>query len=159
MNNYRIGAIGAILDEYEKAIHELKNVLTPVSDADLKTMVDLNTADEDCHSIQTIMAHVVSSLYNYAVYIAKDLGEDLDFKPKVKRETSQAYCDDLDAGFQFNVSLFDKYPNVAIEQMDNDKKMLVRWGQSYDYEQILEHAIVHILRHRRQIEKFKLLLK
>jgi hypothetical protein len=27
------------------------------------------------------------------------------------------------------------------------------WGVPYDLEQLLEHAIVHILRHRRQIEK------
>ena len=33
-------------------------------------------------------------------------------------------------------------------------KMIVRWGPQYDLEQLLEHAIVHILRHRRQIEKF-----
>ena len=29
-----------------------------------------------------------------------------------------------------------------------------RWGVRYDLEQLLEHAVVHILRHRRQIEKF-----
>jgi hypothetical protein len=29
-----------------------------------------------------------------------------------------------------------------------------RWGVVYDVEGLLEHAIVHILRHRRQIEKF-----
>jgi hypothetical protein len=28
-----------------------------------------------------------------------------------------------------------------------------RWGVWYDLEQLLEHAIVHVLRHRRQIEK------
>jgi hypothetical protein len=28
------------------------------------------------------------------------------------------------------------------------------WGVTYDAEQLLEHAIVHVLRHRRQIEKF-----
>jgi len=33
-------------------------------------------------------------------------------------------------------------------------KMIVRWGPQYDLEQLLEHAVVHILRHRRQIEKF-----
>ena len=33
-------------------------------------------------------------------------------------------------------------------------KMRVRWGPVYDLEQMLEHAIVHILRHRRQIERF-----
>jgi hypothetical protein len=27
------------------------------------------------------------------------------------------------------------------------------WGVKYDLEQMLEHAIVHILRHRRQIER------
>jgi len=31
-----------------------------------------------------------------------------------------------------------------------------RWGVTYNLEQLLEHAIVHILRHRRQIEKFML---
>lgn len=30
------------------------------------------------------------------------------------------------------------------------------WGVTYDLEQLLEHAIVHILRHRRQIERFML---
>ena len=29
-----------------------------------------------------------------------------------------------------------------------------RWGAMYDLEQLLEHAIVHVLRHRRQIERF-----
>ena len=29
-----------------------------------------------------------------------------------------------------------------------------RWSVIYDVEQLMEHAIVHILRHRRQIEKF-----
>ncbi|HUQ34137.1 MAG TPA: hypothetical protein VM095_18595, partial [Pyrinomonadaceae bacterium] len=29
-----------------------------------------------------------------------------------------------------------------------------RWGAVYDAEGLLEHAIVHLLRHRRQIEKF-----
>ena len=29
-----------------------------------------------------------------------------------------------------------------------------RWGPVYDAEGLLEHAIVHILRHRRQLERF-----
>lgn len=28
------------------------------------------------------------------------------------------------------------------------------WGPVYDFEQLFEHAIVHVLRHRRQIERF-----
>jgi hypothetical protein len=30
----------------------------------------------------------------------------------------------------------------------------VRWGPTYDPEMLLEHAIVHLLRHRRQIERW-----
>jgi hypothetical protein len=29
-----------------------------------------------------------------------------------------------------------------------------RWGVVYTVEGLLEHAVVHVLRHRRQIEKF-----
>ena len=43
-----------------------------------------------------------------------------------------------------------------LEEPANDKKMLVSWGQLYDIEQLMEHAIVHILRHRRQVERFML---
>ena len=61
--------------------------------------------------------------------------------------------------FAFNALLFDDYPNVKLEEYDTDKKMRVSWGQLYDVEQIFEHAIVHILRHRRQIERFLLKLR
>jgi hypothetical protein len=156
---YRTGAIGALLDEYERAIDDLKFVLIDVSDKDLATIVDAQTTDEDCRSIQTIMGHVVRSGYGYAIYIYRHLGEDFDFRTTVLRATSQEYCDDIDAAFQFNVALFEKYPNLNLEELDNDKKILTRWGQIFDYDQLLEHAIVHILRHRRQIERFKIKLK
>jgi uncharacterized damage-inducible protein DinB len=156
---YRTGAIGALLDEYERALDDIKFVIADVSDEDLATIVDAQTTDEDCRSIQTIMGHVVRSAYGYATYIYKYLGENYDFRTTVLRATSQEYCDDLDAAFQFNVELFEKYPNLNLEELDNDKKILTRWGQIFDYDQLLEHAIVHILRHRRQIERFKIKLK
>jgi uncharacterized damage-inducible protein DinB len=157
--SYRTGAIGALLDEYERAIDDLKFVLIGVSDKDLGAIIDAETKDEDCRSIQTIVAHVVSSAYGYAIYIHKHLGEKMEFMPKINRYSSEAYCQDLDAVFQFNVALFDKYPNLNLEELENEKKILTRWGQIFDYDQLLEHAIVHILRHRRQIERFKIKLK
>jgi uncharacterized damage-inducible protein DinB len=156
---YRSGAIGALLDEYERAIDDLKFVIIDVSDEDLATIVDTETTDEDCRSIQTIVAHVVSSAYGYAIYMHKHLGENMEFMPKINRNSSEVFCQDLDAAFQFNVALFEKYPNLNLEELDNDKKILTRWGQIFDYDQLLEHAIVHILRHRRQIERFKIKLK
>jgi hypothetical protein len=159
LKTYRTRAIGALLDEYERAIDDLKFVIIDVSDQDLATIVDTETTDEDCRSIQTIMGHVVRSGYGYAIYIYRHLGGDFDFRTTILRATSHEYCDDIDAAFQFNVALFDKYPNLKLEELDNEKKILTRWGQVFDYDQLLEHAIVHILRHRRQIERFKIMLK
>ena len=45
------------------------------------------------------------------------------------------------------------------EMTDDEIKRITMptgWGVTYNLEQLLEHAIVHILRHRRQIEKFML---
>ena len=56
--------------------------------------------------------------------------------------------------FQYNEKLFEDYPDLKIEESDPQKKIKVRWGQYYDVEQLFEHAIVHVLRHRRQIERF-----
>jgi hypothetical protein len=60
LKEYRInGTIGALLDEYEKALHELKDLTSTISDDELITIVDPDIADLDCRSIQTILTHLV----------------------------------------------------------------------------------------------------
>jgi uncharacterized damage-inducible protein DinB len=56
----------------------------------------------------------------------------------------------------YTIQLIDDYPKMNLEESDNIKKLTTRWGQMYNIEQLLEHAIVHVLRHRRQIERFLL---
>jgi hypothetical protein len=156
---YRKGAIGALLDEYEKAIIELQDVIQNISETDLKTVVDNVTADPNCKSIQTVLAHVVSSGYSYNIYI-QSLKDKLALRPGIVLRLSVAeYQKDLDKVFQFTCDTFADITDNELEEFDNDKKIKTHWKQFYDIEQIMEHAIVHILRHRRQIEKFKTALK
>lgn len=166
--NYRTnGAIGALLDEYEKAINELKALIIPISNESLAKIVDNKTQDEDCRSIQTILTHVVRAGYYYAFAIKMEQEGDFKEKENILARTQEKsllptvsdYQTALDDMLQFNVEVFEDYPNMKLEEHDNDKKIAVRWGQSYDVEQLMEHAIVHILRHRRQIERFLLKLK
>lgn len=160
VKRFRInGAVGALLDEYEKAIEELKFVIQALSNDELSQIVDNKTKDEDCRSIQTILTHVVSAGYTYVVEIRKWCGETIDYRDKVSLTTAKEYQTALDMMFAYNESLFEDYPKLKLEEMDNSKKMKVRWGQQYDVEQLIEHAIVHVLRHRRQIEKLKLRLQ
>lgn len=152
------GAIGALLDEYEKSIEELKQVIVDLSDEDLIEIIDEETEDEDCRSIQTILTHVVRGGYTYVVEMRKWLGETIGYKDKKLLNSSSEYLAALDEMFAYSVKLFEDHPNMKLEEYDSNKKILVRWGQKYDADQLIEHAIVHILRHRRQIERFKIKL-
>jgi len=147
------GAIGALLDEYEKSIIDLQDVISSVSKEELITIADKITKDPDCKSIQTVLTHVIISGYYYATVIRNYLGESINYKEGIILNSIKEYSSELEKMFQYNVQLFEDYPNIEIEVHDKNKKILTRWGQRYDVEQLLEHAIVHILRHRRQIEK------
>lgn len=149
------GAIGALLDEYEKSITEFKETIKEINSKELIQVVDNKTKDEDCKSIQTIITHVVRAGYTYVIEIRKWLGENIDYKEKEKLSSISEYNEALDKMFAYNEQLFHDYPNIVLEELDPNKKMHVMWGQKYDVEQLFEHAIVHILRHRRQIELFK----
>ena len=157
--NIRQGAIGALLGEYEKAIKELQHVIKNISASELVTVVDNITADANCKSIQTILTHVVSSGYSYSIYIGDLKNAGTKRREKILHFTVEDYIKDLDEVFNFTCDTFNDITDVEIEQPDDAKKIKTLWGQSYDIEQMMEHAIVHILRHRRQIEKFISLLR
>lgn len=155
---YRQGAVGALLDEYEKAAEELKESLKSVSQQDFVLIVDKETKDPECVSIQTIMQHVVSSGYAYAFYIRKQFGDPLtERKENYDLQTPEIACSELDKMLQYTEETLSNKSEITFDEVLNNI-IKVTCGQSYDFEQMLEHAIVHILRHRRQIEIFKLIL-
>ncbi|MXO07174.1 DinB family protein [Flavobacterium sp. HBTb2-11-1] len=146
---YRQGAIGALLDEYEKAILDLSKTISSFND----TAITATISDV---SVQSILAHVVRSGYAYAMYIQKLLGEQNSIPDLVYRKTVSEYQNDLTAFFIFTENVLKNFSDNQLEECNNEKKITTSWGQVYDIEQMMEHAIVHILRHRRQIEKFKI---
>jgi len=149
---FRKGGIGAVMDEYERAASELQNLVKKISESDYIKIVDTDTKDDDCRSVQTIVSHVTNSGYGYANYI-----RDWFSIPKKSPERRMLSQKDFSVEFEkmliyTSETLQDKweYSDGEIQKV----KMIVRWGPQYDLEQLLEHAVVHILRHRRQIEKF-----
>jgi len=153
------GAIGALLDEYERALKELKEVISDVSESDLVQIVDSNADRKECSSIQSILSHVVQSGYTYVIMTRKWLGEELEYRNAIALVSIDEYIESLDAMFAYNEKLFEDHPQIQMIEHKPDKKILARWGQIYDVDQLYEHAIMHVLRHRRQIEKFKMRLK
>lgn len=153
--NYRKGAVGALLDIYEQAILDFKKVIENIPDNFLPVITDPQTLDENCKSFQTILSHVVNSSYVYATSIHNLKGHNDKRKDKVFHLTIKEYLQDLTDAFSFTENVFSEIKDSELEEFDNSLKMKVPWGQFYDIEQLTEHAIVHILRHKRQIEKIK----
>jgi len=155
---YRKGGVGAMMDEYERAAAELKRVLKNVSEENFNRIVDTETKDDDCRSIQTIMTHVERAGYGYADYIRQVFGIPSarpvhtigDTRvPVLHREALEK----IDAFLAYTAQTLEGKWEMTDEQIQA-VSMKVRWGVTYDLEQLLEHAIVHILRHRRQVERF-----
>ncbi|WP_426486037.1 DinB family protein [Flavobacterium sp. 2] len=151
----RQGAVGALLDIYEEAINDLKDVIKTISDNALTKIIDEKTTNEDCKSIQTILSHVVRSGYIYAINIQNLKGLEIQRPEKVFHLTTAEYLNDLTNVFYYMESVFKEIKDKELEQYDNSLKIKTSWGQLYDIEQLMEHAIVHVLRHKRQIEKIK----
>jgi uncharacterized damage-inducible protein DinB len=152
---YRQGAVGALLDIYEQAISDLKKAIEDIPDNALTIITDSQTTDENCKSIQAILSHVVSSGYGYATSIHNLKENNIPRPGKTFHVTIKEYIQDLTNVFAYTENIFKEIKDNELEQFDNSLKIKTGWGQWYDIEQMTEHAIVHILRHKRQIDKIK----
>jgi len=152
---FRKGVIGALLDEYQNAVNDLKKNISDINETDLKIISDHKTSNKDCVSVQSVLTHVVLCGYNYMTMIDIHKGNsDSPWPKRVFFNTIKEYNSALDRMFDHTVKTFDKVAESEMYEPDPAKKILTGWGQLYDYEQLMEHAIVHISRHRRQIQKF-----
>lgn len=149
--SYRKGALGALLDEYERVAAELRNVLLNLSEADYARVVDSNTNDENCRSAQTIMAHVISAGYGYAACIRGAFRKEAERPPKRLPAYDQV-LPELEAMLAYTSATFEGKWEYSSADIRNTV-MRTSWHVTYDLEQMLEHAVVHVMRHRRHIEK------
>ena len=143
-----------MMDEYERAAETLKSVIEHIPEEDFDRILDTETKDDDCRSIQTIITHVVRSGYGYADRFREAFG-----MPSARPESVPVGCQEaaekIDAMLAYTAQTLEGKWQMTDEEIQA-VSMKVSWGVTYDLEQLLEHAIVHILRHRRQIERFLL---
>jgi uncharacterized damage-inducible protein DinB len=149
--NYRPGAIGALMDEYERAGAEFARVVGSLTEEEFVRVADSETKDEDCRSIQTIAGHVVRAGYGYADLI-RDLFQMPRARPDRRLPLHQEVSADLDEMLRYTVATLEGKWQMPDEEIFG-AAIRPSWGSVCDLEQLLEHAIVHVLRHRRQTER------
>ena len=154
LEDYRKGAVGALMDEYERAVFELKTIVQNVGEENYVRIADAETDNEECRSIQTMMRHVVDAGYAYANDLLPIISMNVE-PYQFKLISYQNFSGEVDKMLAYTVETLDGKWELSYAEMDKIV-YLSPSGYKQDLEQILEHAIVHILRHRRQTEKFLL---
>ena len=146
------GMVKALIEEYNRSAIDLKEVLSQISDIDYQRIRNHKTEDPDCKSIQTVVRHIVGSGYTYINYINSIRKiEGREYNTVIQNSsTGIIEIDKMLDYSQFSLNQILHLENKEIQTW----KFESSWGVTYDFEQLMEHAIVHILRHRRQIENF-----
>lgn len=143
----------ALFDEYARAIRDLESVVHSITPE--KYTASNPLSDSDYPDLKTIMRHVVGAAHVYVDYIDDGLTE----RESGRREHAMRLDSPADAmgsvweAFDRMVERMRPVKEYTEEQMEK-VHMVTRWHERFNIEQMMEHAIVHILRHRRQIERW-----
>ena len=148
----RPGNMGAVIDETERAAADIEKILNRISDAQYERIVDTETKEEECRSIQTMMMHVVGAGYSYANRVRPLFGMPTR-EPEEKLFSRAEAIPRLHEMLAYTVETFEGRWILDWEEM-KQKLIETPSGQRLTIEFLMEHGIVHLLRHRRQIEKF-----
>lgn len=147
------GPLRATLDEYSRAIKELEKIFIALPQETYESKTQLS--DKTFADLRDIMAHVIGAAHVYVDYL-NDAIDKTDRGPQThdySYDTPTAAMQSVWEAFSRMVVMLGRIKDYS-EGQQARHKVTTRWGTEYDIEQMLEHAIVHILRHRRQVERW-----
>jgi hypothetical protein len=150
----RSGPFGALMDEYARAAEDFCRVVEGFERARFDAERPSN--DPNTVSPRAICLHVIGAAHRYAYYIRKARG--VDFVERYEADPAQLRSQQevralLTGGIRLTEETVEPLLN-ATEQEIQAVSFVVRWGPRYDPEMLLEHAVCHVLRHRRQLERW-----
>lgn len=148
------GPFGALMDEYARAAEDLCATVEALPRELFLRQVP--SPDPDLVSIQAICVHVIQAAHAHANYLRKARGLPMTPTPpapEVEIPAPAALRPLLGAELRYTEGALEGLYD-APEEVFTRLTFQVRWGPTYDPEMMLEHTIVHLLRHRRQIERW-----
>jgi hypothetical protein len=148
------GPFGALMDEYARAAGEFCAVVERFDLAPFDATRPSN--DPNTVSPRAICLHVIGAAHRYAHYIRKARG--VDFVDRYQADPARLHSPrDVRGLLTEGIVLTEQTVEPLLKATEEEIQALsfkVRWGPRYDPEMILEHAVCHLLRHRRQLERW-----
>jgi len=144
---------GVVLAEEHEAARVALYALLPRFSIDALTIGDVDNED----NVRGIVCHVTFATLSYACWLSRVLGrldvavEQSEKAAFLARVRSFASAAEFEEGSRHAAARY--YVTVAeIAADDFDKDFKTNWGPMFSIEAMLEHAFVHLIRHRRQLE-------
>jgi len=144
----------ALAEENETARRDLYALLPRFPAATIATG---NVETED--NVRGIICHVTFAMYSYSCWMRRVRGL-LD--PEVEKKDKAAFLDrvrSLTTGEAFDEAsrwasahYYETLAEVKKDELEQEYKS--NWGETISIELMMEHALVHLIRHRRQLQIF-----
>ncbi len=148
------GATRALLEEYERAAGEFCQAVERFpSEAFCE---ERPSDDPSCTSAREIARHVCHAARHYAADLGRALDPGYAMPDWPHIDALSEPLDTrlhLDAALRHTAEVASRLETMSPEEV-TATRFEMSWGQTYDPEILLEHAIVHLLRHRRQLERW-----
>jgi len=151
----RPGALGAVMDLYEQEVSIfLKMINDKVKSEYWDVVVDEDTKDPDCKSIQTICQHIVGAADHYVDLMKKAEDKEYEMLPiEIELPSKATFEPRLEKALEKQREHFKDRWNMSDNEIEG-LTIKTGWGNYMDPETLMEHAVVHIMRHHRQILRF-----
>ena len=143
------------MDEYARAAGDFCRVAEAFDPA--RFVAARPSDNPNTVSPHAICAHVCAAAHRYAYYIRKARGVDFVDAYELDRSRLRSPQDVRGLLAEGIILTEDTVEPLlgATEEEIQAISFTVRWGPQYDPEMLLEHAVCHLLRHRRQLERWQ----
>ena len=148
LSNYHYSGGRALVLLHEK---HLRSFVTTWRKAKKNNVVLPKTSDQDYSSMESLLSHVLNSAREYMIWICEKLQlDDPNIDPTPALNEIEERAD------KYLLHLIEQWrlPLSGVEEKRfHDKVYKSRWGVEYCIEAMLEHAVMHPIRHEFQLKR------
>ena len=149
MNEFRSRAVRSLVELHERELREFVSTWRRFA-ASGKPMPD-GRGDADYESPERLVAHVQGSARGYLLWTWEVLERPIEGLP-MTRDVA-VIVPRLDAFMDETLEAWRRHLAPLEDAQLAPKQYMSRWGEPHTIEQMLEHAVVHPMRHRIQLER------
>jgi uncharacterized damage-inducible protein DinB len=148
LKNYKYRGARALVILHGKQMRQCLEVWKQAKAANIKLPA---TTDEDYQSLETLLKHILRAARGYMVWICKQLElPDPEIRPAPEVEVIEKEAD------RYLEHVLERW-HLPLADVPEDKfgphSFISNWGEAFSIDSMLEHAVMHPIRHEFQLKE------